>query len=188
MASDEAKANPKKLLVLFCHPNLKNSKHNKHLWEHLKDAKLENVTLRNVGELYGNNEAIDVAAEQALWESHDRVILQFPTNWSGFPWLLKKYIDQVLVMGWFYGKDGYKVEGKSLTFATTTWGTAEMWRAGGFYGFTIDEAFRHVQGIAGFGKMKYITPFTVNGCWNGLTDPELQDAAIRYVQWLRKLQ
>jgi glutathione-regulated potassium-efflux system ancillary protein KefG len=184
----DAKAAPKKTLVLFCHPNYAHSKHSKTLWEALKDAKLENVTLRNVGDLYGNNEAIDIAAEQALWEAHDNIVLQFPTNWSGFPWLLKKYVDQVLAMGWYYGNGGYKVQGKTLAIATTTFGTAEMWRVGGFYGFTIDECFRHVQGIANFGKMKYLTPFTVHGCWNGISDADLQAAATKYVDWVKKLQ
>eukprot|EP00475_Leptophrys_vorax_P026877 TRINITY_DN3823_c0_g2_i1.p1 TRINITY_DN3823_c0_g2~~TRINITY_DN3823_c0_g2_i1.p1 ORF type:complete len:189 (-),score=54.46 TRINITY_DN3823_c0_g2_i1:95-661(-) len=177
----------KKILVIFCHPKYESSKHGKALLEALTDAKLTNVTIRNLNDLYGSNQHIDSAGEQILWETHDRIILQFPTNWSGVPWLMKKYLDTILVAGWFYGNGGYKCEGKSLSFATTTWGTAEMWRAGGFYGFTIDESFRHLQNLAGFGKMKYLTPYAVNGCWNGLTDFELQDAAIKYVDWIKKL-
>eukprot|EP00475_Leptophrys_vorax_P023334 TRINITY_DN3192_c0_g1_i1.p1 TRINITY_DN3192_c0_g1~~TRINITY_DN3192_c0_g1_i1.p1 ORF type:complete len:186 (-),score=58.31 TRINITY_DN3192_c0_g1_i1:43-600(-) len=184
--ADDSKAAAKKVLVVFAHGNYKNSKHSKHLLESLQAAKAANVTIRNLNDLYGNDEPIDLTVERALWEASDRIVLQFPTNWSGVPWLMKKYLDELLAMGWFYGSGGYKCEGKSLSYCTTTWGTSEMWRAGGFYGFTIDESFRHIQNIANFGKMKFITPFVVSGCWNGLSDADLQEAATKYVNWVKK--
>ena len=47
---------------------------------------------------------INIKREQKLVESHQNLVFQFPIFNFSSPSLLKKWIDAVLICGWFYGK------------------------------------------------------------------------------------
>ena len=51
------------------------------------------VRLTTVAEIYD----VDAEVENHRWA--DTVILQFPVNWMGVPWSLKKYMDEVYTAG-----------------------------------------------------------------------------------------
>jgi putative NADPH-quinone reductase len=174
-----------KTLLLFFHPAPEKSRHNKALLAELVNAKPANVTVRNLNELYGANGEFNIAEEQAVWEAHDRIVLHFPLNWYNVPHRLKKYIDELFVMGWFYG-DKYKLEGKTLTYATSGYGTAEWYAAGGYNGFSVDELLRNLQVLATFGKMKYTSGLSLLGCWNGagISEEKLASVAKDYVKFV----
>ena len=44
-------------------------------------------------------ERYDVEAEIANHQWADIVVMQFPVNWMGVPWLFKKYMDEVYTAG-----------------------------------------------------------------------------------------
>lgn len=71
----------------------------------------------------------DVKSEQALIESYDEIIFQFPLHWFSTPFALKKYIDQVFTYGWSFGPGGDKIQGKKIGFAISTGGAAENYTA-----------------------------------------------------------
>ncbi|MFT8210979.1 MAG: NAD(P)H-dependent oxidoreductase [Symbiopectobacterium sp.] len=109
-----------KTLVIVAHPNLAQSRINKH-WVEALQKHPEQITVHDLHAAYSDGN-IDVAAEQALIAAHSRIILQFPMFWFATPAFLKQWIDQVLAYGWAYGPDGDKFEGKSLGLAYSTRG------------------------------------------------------------------
>ncbi|WP_258552789.1 NAD(P)H-dependent oxidoreductase [Helicobacter fennelliae] len=52
--------------------------------------------------------------EQALLESAQNIIFQFPVYWFSCPPLLRKYFDDVFTHGWAYGSKGGKLKGKRI--------------------------------------------------------------------------
>ncbi|GAA3332920.1 hypothetical protein GCM10020331_094910 [Ectobacillus funiculus] len=81
---------------------------------------------------------INVAHEQSLLESHDRIILQFPFYWYSTPSLLKQWQDEVLSYGWAYGEGGDKLHGKELGLAISTFGPEDSYQPTGYNHFTME--------------------------------------------------
>ena len=100
----------KKTLVIVVHPTLSTSTINK-AWS---EAACGHATLHFLYDAYPNGASFDIAAEQALIEAHDRIVFQFPLYWHAAPYLLKKWLDEVITYGWAYGEGGDKMEGKEL--------------------------------------------------------------------------
>lgn len=71
--------------ILLFHPHLKTSRVNKTLAEAAIKA---GFNVRALYDIYPD-EQIDVKKEQALLESSDRIVLQFPLYWYSSPSLLK---------------------------------------------------------------------------------------------------
>ncbi|WP_219835610.1 NAD(P)H-dependent oxidoreductase [Paenibacillus sp. R14(2021)] len=170
----------KKTLVIVIHPNLEKSRINKRLAEELSEA--ENVTVHRLHEAYPD-EVIDVEHERRLVEVHDRVVLQFPFYWYSSPYLLKKWLDLVLQMGWAYGPGGDKMEGKELAIAISTGGAADAYQAGGFHHYSISELLRPFQATANRVKMIFKAPFVVNGI-REVSDEELETKAAQYAAFV----
>jgi len=82
-----------KTLVIITHPNLDQSRINRTWMQELK--KHEEITIHALYQAYPDGK-INVAHEQSLLESHDRIILQFPFYWYSTPSLLKQWQDEVL--------------------------------------------------------------------------------------------
>ena len=102
----------KKTLVIVVHPTLSTSTINK-AWS---EAAYGHATLHFLYDAYPNGASFDIAAEQALIEAHDRIVFQFPLYWYAAPYLLKKWLDEVITYGWAYGEGGDKMEGKNKSF------------------------------------------------------------------------
>ena len=73
----------------------------------------ENVTVRNLEALYGDNPAaIDVAAEQAAYADADRVVFLYPTHWFNLTPMLKAYLNEVWTYGWAFGPTGTALQAR----------------------------------------------------------------------------
>lgn len=180
----------KKILVILAHPNFSRSRGNRALIEAIHS--LPGVTIHSLYERYPNWQ-IDVQAEQALLQRHERLVFQHPLQWYSVPPLLKKWMDDVLTDGFAFGKGGTALTGKSLLPVVTTGGLSEMYVAGGANNFTISELLRPVQQTASFCGMRYRTPFVVHGFLpealgipGAITDEQLHQAASRYRQLLQQ--
>ena len=130
-----------KTLVIITHPNLEQSRINRTWMEELK--KHEEITIHTLYQAYPDGK-INVAHEQSLLESHDRIILQFPFYWYSTPPLLKQWQDEVLSYGWAYGEGGDKLHGKELGLAISTFGPKDSYQPTGynqFYHGDINNSF-----------------------------------------------
>jgi len=101
------------ILVIVTHPNIEESKVNKSWINELQqhDGK---VTIHQLYNEYPDLN-IDLAKEQELLLSHDSIIIQFPLHWFNTPFLLKKWMDEVLTYGWAFGPGGDKLKGKKVS-------------------------------------------------------------------------
>lgn len=166
-----------KTLIILTHPNMAQSKLNKTLIEMVKNE--SNVTVNDIYATYKNANAIDVAKEQALLLSHDRIIFQFPFYWYSTPSLLKEWQDKVLEYGFAYGSTGDKLKGKPFKIAVTIGAAEEAYQKEGFMQATISELLKPLQTMALMTQMIFTPIFTVYGALS-ITDAELTQKAKEY--------
>lgn len=145
--------NMEKVLIVFAHPYHTNSKSNKALLEEVGNN--SQITIHNLAAAYPDGK-IDVAKEQALLTSHDKIILQFPTFWFNIPALLKNWLDEVFTFGWAYGPEGGALKGKKFGIVTTTGGLEEAYTKQGDKGFTIVDFLNSVIASIGYVSADYI--------------------------------
>lgn len=171
-----------KTLVIVVHPKLELSRINKRLAAELDSR--ENITVHRLYEVYPD-EAIDVEHERQLLEAHNRIVLQFPFYWYSSPYLLKKWMDSVLLSGWAYGPGGDKLHGKELLIAISTGGVQDAYQAGGFHQFSYSELLRPFQATANRVGMVYKPPYIVSGI-REVTDELLEKHAADYAAYIQK--
>lgn len=169
-----------KVLHLAFHPDMGKSRVNK-IWA--AAARAAGFTMRELYPLYPDFR-INAAAEQALIEAHDRIVLQFPFYWYSTPPLLKQWLDDVLAFGFAYGPGTLKTEGKEMLLCVTVGGPADAYLPGGYNNFTVPELLRPLQQTAFLCKMKYLTPFYMHGSVKA-TDAEIAAGAERMVAHIR---
>ena len=170
-----------KVLIVFSHSEFAKSRINKAMLAAIQD--LAGVTI-HILEESGPNYKFDLAKEQALMESHDVIVLQFPMYWYSCPALMKLWIDEVFEYGWAYGGKGKALEGKMLVCASSQGGAAEDFTANGDYKYTVDEFYRPFEITAKFCKMGFGKPFLVYDASN-VSDDELETYAAEYRRWLQ---
>ena len=89
-----------KVLVLYCHPNHPASQINRALRSAAQST--QGVTVHDLYHSYPHG-FIDPQHEQALLQSHEVIVLQFPMYWYSTPPLLKAWQDDVLTFDFAYG-------------------------------------------------------------------------------------
>ena len=148
-----------KILILFAHPALENSRVNIQLMRAVRN--LTGVTFHDLYEAYPRL-LIDVKREQRLVEEHDIVIFQHPFYWYSSPAILKEWQDLVLEYGYAYGKGGKAFEGKLLMNAITTGGPREAYRPEGNNRFTVRQFLAPFDQTAHLCHMIYLAPFVIH--------------------------
>jgi glutathione-regulated potassium-efflux system ancillary protein KefG len=165
-----------KVLIIFAHPRLENSKINKALLKQL--PKHVDIVFNDLYEYYPNFN-IDINKEKELLANADYVVLQHPFYWYSCPPLLKQWIDIVLELGWAYGPGGSALKGKKIFNCITTGGAVEAYTAEGRNRYTIKELLAPFDQTAFLCQMQYLPPFTVMGT-HRLLDDELSHSATLY--------
>lgn len=171
-----------RVLILFAHPRLQNSRTHSRLIHGLDT--IRDITFHDLYERYPNFD-IDVEHEQDLLANHEVIILQFPFYWYSCPPLVKQWTDLVLEHGWAYGSKGRALENKMLMLAISTGGRIEAYEKGGFNQFTVREFLTPFEQTAHLCRMKFIPPFVVHGT-HLATESDINQAAEQYHEILRK--
>ncbi|GAD18493.1 NAD(P)H-dependent oxidoreductase [Helicobacter fennelliae] len=123
----------------------------------------------------------EIKAEVAKWKDTDAVIWQMPGWWMGEPWIVKKYIDEVLyaeALGVLFSGDGRSrsdeskrygsgglCQGKAMMLSTTWNAPLYAFNEVGelFDGRGVDEVFAHFYKIHKFiGFSKFLPSFMAN--------------------------
>lgn len=149
-----------RVLVLFAHPALEKSRVHRRLMHHARAV--PGITFHDLYEEYPDFD-VDVAREQALLDTHDVVLLQFPIYWYSPPALIKQWEDLVLEHGWAYGTGGTHLRGKFLGCALTTGGRAAAYAAGALNRFTVSEFLRPLDQTAVLCGMRFLPPYLIQG-------------------------
>lgn len=156
-----------KTIVLVCHPNMGQSKLNSVLAKSAEEV----AEVRYLYELYPDGN-IDVAAEQAVLESADRIVIQFPMYWYSSPALFKEWQDQVLAYGWAHGEGGTALHGKELLIAVTTGAKGSDYQVAGRFGYLVTDMLRPLQATSNLIGTRFIKPFVVTGALT-ITEQEI---------------
>jgi len=168
-----------KTLVLVFHPNITESRGNRHLLQEIE--KYSDVTIHDVYASYPDGK-IDVELEQQLVENHDRIIFQFPFYWYSAPALLKKWLEEVIAHGWAFGTNGDKMKDKEFLPVVTTGVDEEGYTPDGLVKFNVSELLRPLEATTQFVGAYYLAPFTVHGVGHQ-SDEELSQKAQEYVAY-----
>ena len=179
--------NTAKTLVIVTHPDIHMSLINKRWLEELQKHQ-ELVTIHQLHAHYPDH-VIDVEAEQKLLLEHDNIILQFPLYWFSTPPLLKKWLDEVLLQGFAYGRHATerKLAGKRIGLAISA-GIKEVdYDKNGRYLFTMEELLRPLQLTIDYIDAEMLPVFTCHGAEDGLPVEEIEASAAQYLQYIQQI-
>lgn len=166
----------RKILILFSHPRLENSRVNARLLEKIPAG--ENITFHDLYERYPDFN-VDIEFEKRLLEENEIIVWHHPFYWYSSPPLLKQWIDMVLEFGWAYGTGGDKLKGKIIFNAITTGGNRDAYCPQGYNSYTIFEFMRPFEQTARLCLMEYLPPFAVMGT-HRMTEQQIERAANDY--------
>ncbi|AEI40485.1 NAD(P)H-dependent oxidoreductase [Paenibacillus mucilaginosus] len=173
-----------KTLIIVAHPDLQNSRINRALTDTMREQ--PDTTVHDLYELYRDS-SINVPQEQALLDSHDRIIFQYPLYWYSTPPLLKQWFDEVLAYGWAFGPGGEHLLGKEIGIAISTAGTSASYQPGGYNLFTIRDIAKPVEALANYVSAHYLSPFAIHNAQH-ITDEQLAESQAAYVQHLERVR
>ncbi|WP_205401642.1 NAD(P)H-dependent oxidoreductase [Streptococcus lutetiensis] len=169
-----------KTTVFVFHPDLTNgSRVNASLAKAASEAGFE---VRDVYHMYPDFK-IDVAAEQAVLEESDRIVLQFPIYWYQTPALLKQWFDAVLEYGWAYGSTGNALQGKEVILAVSFGAQREDYQLEGRFHTTVEEVLKPIATIQYHTGLLFLEPFVRMGALN-LSDEDLSQQVQKYLEVL----
>ncbi len=173
----------KRILILFAHPRLENSRINRRLVDSISE--FDHVTFHDLYETYPDFN-IDVEHEKQLLLDHDLIVWHHPFYWYSCPPILKQWIDMVLEYGWAYGKGGDKLTGKIIFNAITTGGNNDAYCPEGYNCYTIPDFLRPFEQTARLCNMEYLPPFAVMGT-HRMNPDDIERAAGEYAKLLDRL-
>jgi putative NADPH-quinone reductase len=172
----------KPTLIILAHPDLPESQINASWYAKL----IEQAPCLRFHDLYRTypHWNIDVAAEQALLEQHERIIFQFPMYWYNVPPMLKKWLDDVLEYGWAYGPGGNNLKDKEMGLAVSTGSPEAAYQSGGRVGHTLEEMLRPLEQTIRFVGARYLPIFALQGANQTIPERQLKDSATDYLAHL----
>lgn len=175
----------RRLLILFAHPVLEQSRVNRRLLAEAREV--TGVTIHDLYEAYPTL-AIDVQREQRLLLDHDVIVFQHPFYWYSTPAILKEWQDLVLEHGWAYGHGGTQLRGKITLNAITTGGPETAYRHEGYNRFTIRELLAPWDQTAHLCGMRFLAPFVVHAALRVSGDADMTTARGAYRSLLEALR
>ena len=139
-----------------------------------------------VNDLYGSypDYDIDVPLEQTRLAAARLVVLQFPVTWYSVPPLLKLWLDEVLALGWAYGRAGTALQGKHLWLVASTGGPQDTYSPAGYNRFDFDAYLLPLRQVAHLCGMCWLPPMVLHGA-NGVTQARIVEHAAQVGERLR---
>jgi putative NADPH-quinone reductase len=122
----------------------------------------------------------DVPAIQREMEKYEAIVLVFPYHWYSMPYLLKRFVDEVLTYEWSYAPSGkMALRNKKLYILTTLGATEADHQRGGFNHYSVAESLLPLRMTANITAMHFMEPGVIYGdstLWGVLWDTiQLED-------------
>ncbi len=157
------------VLVLSAHPDLRLSRVNRALLKAargLAAGEAPTVEVRDLYALYPDY-LIDVQAEQAALQRARLVVWQHPVHWYGPPPLMKLWMDEVLTLGWAYGRSGGQagtaLRGKDVWLVASTGGSEAAYRPEGYNRYFFDAFLPPYEQTAALCGLRFLPPLLLHG-------------------------
>ncbi|WP_321332374.1 NAD(P)H-dependent oxidoreductase [uncultured Bacteroides sp.] len=170
-----------KTIIILAHPNIEQSHINKSWIEALKASNPE-IKIHDIYKTYPDWN-IDAVAEQTLLEQYDRIILEYPIQWYNMTPLLKKWLDDVFLMGWCYGS-GDKLKGKEIGLAVSTAGIEEAYTDSDNGFGTMEQLLKSVASTVKFVGGKYISHHIFHGAYQPDVNDRLPENIKQYISFI----
>ena len=171
-----------KTLVIVSHPYFSHSRVIRALQHTAERA--ENVTIRHLEQMYGNDAAaIDIAAEQAAYREAERVVFLYPTHWFNLTPMLKAYLNEVWTYGWAFGTGGTALKDKQLQVVTTAGASEFTYSHEGLLNSTMEEVLTPMKASARYVGMHYRQPLAFYEVASGNKD-KIADFQARFAAQL----
>ena len=179
------------VLVLVAHPDLRASRANLLMLEAVRAAAKaapERIEVRDLYALYPDY-VIDVVSEQASAASARLIVWQHPIHWYSMPPLMKLWFDEVLELGWAYGRDGTALAGRDVWLVATTGGPEDAYHPKGYNRYFFDAFLPPYEQTAALCGMRFLPPLVLHGAHSvgkEVLEAHVQnyvDALQRYPNW-----
>src|SRR3569832_817945 len=157
---DEPAPTASRTLILAAHPNWRESRVNRRLFEAARSA--PGVEVRDLYGLYPDFD-IDVAAEQELAQQAQLIVLLHPIQWYSMPPMQKLWFDEVLTYGWAYGHGGTALQRKDLWLVASTGGPENSYHPTGYNRYFFDAFMPPYEQTAALCGMRFLPPLVFHG-------------------------
>jgi glutathione-regulated potassium-efflux system ancillary protein KefF len=144
---------------------------------------LEGVQVQDLYVSYPDYD-IDVAAEQALADTADLIVLLHPIQWYSMPALLKLWLDEVLTYGWAYGTGGTALQGKGLWLVATTGSAESSYHPQSYNRYFFDAFLPPYEQTAALCGMRFLPPLVLYGAHRA-SEQSVADHVAVFAQRLR---
>jgi glutathione-regulated potassium-efflux system ancillary protein KefF len=157
------------VLVLAAHPDLRLSRVNRALLDAARSLAAEPGAAVEVRDLYAlyPDYVIDVPAEQAACERARLIVWQHPIQWYAMPPLMKLWLDEVLTLGWAYGRGangpGAALRGKDVWLVASTGGAESAYRPEGYNRYFFDAFLPPYEQTAALCGLRFLPPLLQHG-------------------------
>lgn len=153
------------VLVLLAHPDLRLSRVNRALLDAARALAATPGTDIEVRDLYAlyPDYVIDVPAEQAACERARLIVWQHPVHWYAMPPLMKLWLDEVLTLGWAYGRGGAALRGKDVWLVASTGGAEATYRPEGYNRHGFDAFLPPYEQTAALCGLRFLPPLLLHG-------------------------
>lgn len=106
----------------------------------------------------------DIPLIQGEMEKYAGVVLIFPYHWYSVPYLLKRFIDEVLTYDWSYAPSGkMALKNKNLYVLTTLGATEADHQRGAFNHYSVAESLLPLRMAANITGMQFMAPWAIYG-------------------------
>jgi glutathione-regulated potassium-efflux system ancillary protein KefF len=153
------------VLVLVAHPDLRVSRANVLLLKAARaaaDAARGRIEVRDLYALYPDY-VIDVAAEQRAAGNARLIVWQHPIQWYSMPPLMKLWLDEVLELGWAYGRNAKALAGRDVWLVATTGGAEAAYHPQGYNRYFFDAFLPPYEQTAALCGMRFLPPLVLHG-------------------------
>lgn len=180
-----------RVLVLAAHPDLRLSRVNRALLaaaQALAAEQGQEVEVRDLYALYPDY-VIDIEAEQAACARAQLIVWQHPIQWYAMPSLMKLWLDEVLTLGWAYGRGGSALRGKDLWLVASTGGAQATYRPDGYNRYFFDAFLPPYEQTAALCGLRFLPPLLLHGALSVSPEELRQHVAmyrerlLRYPDW-----
>jgi glutathione-regulated potassium-efflux system ancillary protein KefF len=157
---DELAKSAAGVYLVAAHPHLRESRVTRHLLE--RGRGLGHVDVQDLYASYPDYD-IDVSAEQARMQAARLIVLVHPVQWYSMPPLLKLWLDEVLTLGWAYGRGGTALQGKDLWLAASTGGPETSYHPSSYNRYFFDAFLPPYEQTANLCGMRFLPPLLLHG-------------------------
>ncbi|MCF0041537.1 NAD(P)H-dependent oxidoreductase [Dyadobacter fanqingshengii] len=175
-----------KTLVIVIHPDIQHSAINRRWIEELNKYP-DRYAVHQLYEVYPD-EKLNITAEQKLVEQHDKIVFQFPYYWFNCPPLFKKWLDEVMIYGWAYGRQSdFKMSGKRIALAISLGIDEQGYNHSALYKYTVEELTRPFELSFDYVKADYRPFFAYYGMEHNASDEWIEKSVPQYLAFLDTL-